>query len=285
VRLRLTGLGKRALALAAAIVLLGAAAALAATFSGDGTIVGTSGNDKLTAFNANNDMVFGLAGSDQIQAGNGNYDSVDGDGSCPGVKPGVYPTGLPSTLACVHVQLPFDGGTANDPNGDSISVGNGHNDTAYAGGGLNAISVGTGDDDTIYGGPIDDAINAGYGGAGNDQVYLYRGSSPYYGGSAVATGTGSTVVHSQNVNGVPNAIYCPPGNSVTVWANASDAVSSNCAHAFRSPQYVDPNPGPNPRPAADGRRAWHRAHHPNYRRALTREKKELSRLVKRRLHF
>src|ERR1700726_590720 len=76
-------------------VLIVAATALAASVTGDGTLIGTTGNDNINAGNGN-DTVYGLGGLDSINAGNGN-DVIDGNGKCPpGVKSGDYPHGLPN---------------------------------------------------------------------------------------------------------------------------------------------------------------------------------------------
>jgi Ca2+-binding RTX toxin-like protein len=259
---------RKVLALTTVILAVTAAAALAATITGDGTLIGTSGADKLKA-GQGDDTVFGLGGQDQITAGDGN-DILDGDGACPpGVNPGDYPNGLPPGVYCAHVQL------SGDP-GDSITAGQG-NDTVFGGGGQNGISVGGGND-TIYGGPIGDAINAGSGYNGSDQVYLGRG--PNYAGSAVATGTGTNVVHAQN--GAKDAISCAPGNNTTVYADKVDAVSKTCAHIIYT---ADPNPGPFPLPARERRSVRNARHIDKKSRVLAHEESVLARLVGHRLRY
>ena len=215
-----------AAALSAVIIAASTAGmALAGTFSGNGTIVGTSTADTITA-GSGNDTVWGLGGADVIKAGNGN-DVIDGDGHCDaGVAPGVYPHGLPAGDYCEHGPIAGDGG-------DSITVGGG-NDTVYGGGGHNTITVGNGDD-TIIGGPLGDTTIAGTStGQGNDQIYL--GSGHGYTGSTVTTGAGDDVVHAQN--GVKDTITCASGNGTTVYADRSDVVK-HCAHVIYTP---DPNP-------------------------------------------
>ena len=227
---------RKTLGLTLLILAVAAATALAATLSGDGTLVGTNGNDNLTAGNGD-DIVWGLAGSDTINAGNGN-DMIDGDGQCPPEDQGkVFPSGIPGTNQCEHGHQ--------DQNGqhDTISAGNG-DDTVFGGGGRNAITVGGGDD-TIYGGPIGDAITAGLGSQGNDKIYL--GNGPSYTGSTVATGQGDDVIHAQN--GVKDTISCQRGNGTTVYADHADSVKG-CARVIYSR-----DPGAVPAPYSERDRA------------------------------
>jgi Ca2+-binding RTX toxin-like protein len=236
-------LRKRVILGATALILaLAAVPALAVNLSGDGTIVGTTGNDNLSAGN-NNDTVWGLGGKDVISAGNGN-DVIDANGKCPpGLKSGVYPNGLPSGVYCEHGQIPGSS--------DTISAGNG-NDTIYGGGGPNTISAGRGND-TIYGGPIGDTIAVGLNSQGNDVVFL--GLGPHYAGSSLATGYGDDVIHAQN--GVKDTISCQRGNGTKVYADRVDSVKG-CQTVIFS---ADPNPGPNPRPVGDARTSKHAKHH------------------------
>lgn len=204
---------RNVLALALLILAVGAAGALAATLSGDGTLVGTPQNDTINAGNAD-DTVWGLAGSDTINVGNGN-DMVDGDGNCsPGVQGNVYPNGLPSgSNYCGHGQQ--------DQNGqnDTINAGSG-NDTIFGGGGHNKVNVGSGKD-TIYGGPIGDTINTGAN--GHPTIYLGAG-----GGNTVNTGTmASGVVYAQN--GQKDTINCKTPSSITVYADKHIDVVNGCA--------------------------------------------------------
>ena len=244
----------RAAVIATALPAVGATAALAASVSGDGTLVGSTGPDTITAGNGN-DTVWGLAGADSITAGNGN-DVIDGDGQCPpGLNPGDYPQGLPPGEYCAHMQIAGDGG-------DRITAGNG-NDTVFGGGGHNTVALGCGND-IVYGGPLGDKITAGYSSTcqANDQIYLGLGGSGYT-GSTVFTGAGDDVIHAQN--GVKDTITCLNGNGTTVYADAKDSVTG-CAFVVHT---ADPNPGPVPRPATDRRaarrsgkhRSTHRIHH------------------------
>jgi Ca2+-binding RTX toxin-like protein len=226
----------------ALIMALAAVPALAVSLSGDGTIVGTTGNDNLSAGNGN-DTIWGLGGKDTISAGNGN-DVIDANGACPpGVKSGVYPHGLPTGQYCEHGQIPGSS--------DVVSAGNG-NDTIYGGGGPNTISAGRGND-TIYGGPIGDTIAVGLNSQGDSVVFL--GLGPHYAGSSLATGYGDDVIHAQN--GVKDKISCQRGNGTKVYADRADSVSG-CAQVIFS---ADPNPGPNPRPIGDARTSKHAKHH------------------------
>jgi Ca2+-binding RTX toxin-like protein len=116
--------------------------AAAATFSGDGTFVGTSANDTFNLGNGN-DAAYGLAGKDTLNAGNGN-DVLDGDGSCQ--------NGSNNQYYCTDGPISGDGG-------DTINAVNSPgSDVIYGGGGKNTINAGYGAD-TIYGGPVQDTIN------------------------------------------------------------------------------------------------------------------------------
>jgi hypothetical protein len=154
--------GKRTSLVTAALVAGVAAmapAALAATESlptGNGTIVGTSIDDTLTAGNGNVN-VWGLGGtvdgSEVISVGNGN-DVVDAGGTCPaGDAPaGAYPAG--STAANLVAAYCQHGPNLN-PDVTNITVGTG-SDTVYGNDGRNYINAGD-NQDIIY----------GYGQAGN----------------------------------------------------------------------------------------------------------------------
>ena len=116
------------LALALTVLLVVAAEAFAANIQGDGTLVGTTGNDNINAGNGN-DTIWGLGGQDSINAGNGN-DTIYGGGG--------------------H---------------NSINVGSG-NDTIYGGPVGDAINVGgrnTGTDFIYLGAGGGNSVNTGQG--------------------------------------------------------------------------------------------------------------------------
>jgi Ca2+-binding RTX toxin-like protein len=186
-----------------------ATVAVAATINGDGTLIGTSGNDTINAGNGN-DFAYGLLGKDTINAGNGN-DVLDGDGQCM--------KGSNSQQYCQDGPIPGDGG-------DTINAGNG-NDTIFGGGGHNTINFGTGTD-TIYGGPIGDTINA-MGSHGTDTIHLGAG-----GGNTVNIVKGTLgVVYAQN--GKPDTINCN-GSSATVYADKGIDVVNRCPNVkYTSP--------------------------------------------------
>jgi hypothetical protein len=189
-----------------------AATAFAATFSGNGTVVGTNRADTIK-LGAENDTAYGLLGKDTIKAGNGN-DMLDGDGQCPpGVNPGVYPNGLPSGEYCEH------GPIKGDP-GDTIKAGNG-NDTIYGGGGPNTIKVGGGTD-TVFGGPGKNKITAG---DGPDTIEA--GGGP----DTIRVGKGAGTIFAQNAQ--VDHIRCAQGNHYVVYADPNDVVS-HCATVVRS---------------------------------------------------
>ena len=203
-------------ALTAAVLLVAAATALAVNVQGDGTLVGTTGNDSINAGNGN-DTIWGLGGQDSINAGNGN-DVIDANGKCPpGIHSGDYPNGLPGGAYCEHGVIPGN-------NGANINAGNG-NDTVYGGGGHNSINVGNGND-TIFGGPIGDSINANGGKNSTDVIHLGAG-----GGNNVSTGQGTTTVFAQN--GHVDNIACH-GNT-TVYADHVDHTSNCTKVIFTSP--------------------------------------------------
>ena len=198
---------RKALGLTLLILAITAGTAIAATVGGDGTLVGTNGNDTLNTGNSN-DTVWGLAGSDTINAGNGN-DMIDGDGQCPQDDQGQdFPNGIPGTNQCEH------GNQDQNGQGDTINAGNG-NDTVFGGGGHNTINVGHGTD-TIYGGPLGDTINTGARGT----VTIHLGAG---GHNTVNIGTGSSgTVYAQN--GQPDVINCN-GANVKVYADHIDTVN------------------------------------------------------------
>jgi Ca2+-binding RTX toxin-like protein len=184
--------------------------AFAATVSGDGTLVGSTGNDTITAGNGD-DTIWGLGGTDVITAGKGN-DTIDGNGHCQGAQPGDYPKGLPKTDYCEH------GAIAGSNNGDTITVAAGMgNDVVYGGGGFNTITLANGND-TVFGGLVGNKITVG---AGDDTIYA--GGGP----DTITTGTGQGgpigTIHAQN--GQVDHITCATPNFYTVYADKSDVVT------------------------------------------------------------
>ena len=224
---------KRTLVLATMIVAVAAATAIAASFNGDGTIIGTSGNDSITAGNGN-DTVYGLAGSDSISAGNGN-DVIDGDGKCdPGVSSGVYPSGLHQSGGCEHGQVDGPGQT------DTISAGNG-SDTVFGGGGNDTISVGSGTD-TIYGSNTGNTTIS-TGSRGSATVWLGTGTNNV----AIGKSPISAVIHAYIYGDTStDTINCNGGNS-TAYVNTQDK-TSNCATVVKN---SDLSTRPTPLPARD----------------------------------
>jgi hypothetical protein len=174
--------------LAVLLLTVGVASALAAAVSGDGTLVGSTGNDAIAAGNSS-DTIWGLGGNDTISAGNGD-DTIYAGGTCPpGLKAGDYPNGLPSADYCQN---------NNDQGNDTISVGNG-NDTIYGDLGTNTISVGAGTD-TIHAGSGLETISVAAGGSGT--IFAQNDAQP----------------------GQADHITCPKNNGYTVYADKSDVV-------------------------------------------------------------
>jgi Ca2+-binding RTX toxin-like protein len=250
---------RRTLALTMLVLALTAATAWALNLHGDGTIVGTKGNDNIAAGNGN-DTIWGLGGVDNISAGSGN-DMIDANGMCPpGVTAGVYPNGLPAGEYCSHGLVPGSS--------DDIAAGGG-NDTVYGGGGPNDIALGGGDDTifggtgpdlisvgggdgTIHGSSVGDTISAGVGTQADDTIVL--GSGPSYRGSTVATGSGNDVIFAQN--GVKDTISCQRGNGTTVFADRTDSVKG-CAHVKFTAPTGDWRKATKARKASKTRRANH----------------------------
>jgi Ca2+-binding RTX toxin-like protein len=207
------------------ILALTAGTALAATVSGDGTLVGTTGNDTLNA-GMGNDTLWGLSGSDTLNAGNGN-DMIDAGGNCNTNDQGQdFPHGIPGTNQCSH-----GNGQGQQGDRDTVNAGNG-NDTIYGGGGHNTINAGSGGD-TIYGGPLGDTINLARGNS-NDTINLCGtvntgvACSISYSGSTVNLSSGaiSGVVYANN--GKKDTINCF-GSPATVYADKIDTVN-RCKH-------------------------------------------------------
>jgi hypothetical protein len=208
---------RKVVAITVAILALTAGVALAASVSGNGTLVGTPGSDTINAGNAD-DTVWGLGapagGSDTINAGNGN-DQIDAGGNCPMNDQGQdFPNGLPGTDKCEH-------GNQQGQNGQStINVGRGNN-TVWGAGGHNTINVGAGTN-TIYAGPMGDVINTGSN--GNETVWLCGTITalPCLSGSADSTtvnfGTSDAGgIHANN--GHKDTINCKQDGSMMVWAD------------------------------------------------------------------
>jgi Ca2+-binding RTX toxin-like protein len=179
-----------------------AAMAIAQTFNGDGTFIGTSGNDTFNLGNGN-DKAYGLLGADTINAGNGN-NVLDGDASCM--------QGNNNSQYCQ------DGPQQGDQ-GDTINAGNG-NDIIFGGGGNNIINFGQGTD-TIYGGLKSDTMNA-TGPKGTDTIYLQKLGTDTWtvGGSTVNLGSSAIgVIYAQN--GKVDTINCN-GSKITIYADHVD---------------------------------------------------------------
>jgi hypothetical protein len=200
----------------ALLLVVGVSAAFAANLSGDGVLVGTSGNDNLTALNASGDMIWGLGGNDTLNAGNGNNDVVDGGGSCPpGLKSGVYPQ-LPAGEYCEH-------GPVAPCGVDNMSIGAGSNDVIYGNCGQNSIA-GNGGSYTVYGYGTNDNISLS--GSGNDVVYVYAPGN-------INVGSGTNVVY-DNYGASPN-INC--GSSKTmVYAPSSSGIQNPCKWVYKAQQ-------------------------------------------------
>jgi hypothetical protein len=210
------------------IVVVSATAAIAATYSGDGTFVGTSGSDTFN-LGQGNDFAYGLGGKDTINAKNGN-DHLDGDGHCM--------QGQNNQVYCDDTQDPGD-------QGNTINAGNG-NDVIYAGGGHDTVNAGTGMD-TIYGGPTGgDTINIS-GGTSSDAIHLGSGSL-YTAGSTVNLNGGSVhgAVYAQN--GTKDTINCF-GSPATIYADKGVDKLNNCPNV----KYTSPARDVN-------KRAAHRRH-------------------------
>jgi Ca2+-binding RTX toxin-like protein len=213
-------------------------AAFAVSVSGDGTLIGSSGSDTLSAGDQN-DIIFGLGGQDFIKAGNGN-DVIDGDGKCPaGIAAGDYPHGLPGGSYCQHGPIPGDPG-------DFITAGEG-NDIVYGGGGPNTTKLGNGTD-TVYGGPKSNNINVG---DGPDTIHA--GGGP----DTIKTGSGTGTIYAQN--GASDNITCSPGNHYTVYADKIDTVKACFKVLYTPPPAGD---------KATSRRSHHKRSHRRHARGL-----------------
>ncbi len=208
---RTVAIGMAALAIPAAT----ATVALAASVTGDGTLVGSTGADFITA-GTGPDTVWGLGGGDNIKAGNGN-DVIDADGKCSGVNPGDYPNGLGKSQYCSH-QVLVESATS------SITAGDG-SDVIYGGGGPNNIKVGNGPD-TVYGGFTSDNIIVG---DGHPDV-IHNGSGPL----TAKTGSGGGTIYANN--GQKNYVTCMAPNSYTVYATTKDVVKGCATVKYTSPR-------------------------------------------------
>jgi hypothetical protein len=197
---------------------LGASSALAANLSGDGTLIGTSGNDNLTAKNAAGDAIWGLGGNDTLNAGNGSKDVIDGGGACPaGLGSGVY-SKLPAGDYCQH-------GPVAPCGVDNISVGSGSGDVIYGNCGQNSIA-GNGGSYTVYGYGTSDNITLS--GNGSDVVYAYAPGN-------VNVGNGTNIVFDNY--GAQNTVNCG-SKKTTVYATSGNktGVSSACTLVLTSQQ-------------------------------------------------
>jgi hypothetical protein len=207
------------LLLTLAVMGFSTAVAVAATVNGDGTLIGSTGNDTINAQNKT-DAVWGLGGSDTITAGKGD-DVIDGGGSCGNgmggsLPPGVYPNPLRGTDYCEH-------GPHGNCGHDNITVGNG-NDTIWGNCGPNNISSANGND-TIYayGGPN----NVGVTGNGNSVIYAY-GNGNY------SVGNGTNTIYAQYSTG--DNINCGNASTTVYTAKGANTVSSSCTVKFVAPQ-------------------------------------------------
>jgi hypothetical protein len=216
----------RAVVLAVLVLGVGATSALAATVSGDGVLVGSTGPDTITAGNGN-DTVWGLGTpdgtTDNITVGKGN-DQIDAGGHCKYVDPGDYPNGLHGSGSCGHGTTPPNCGTANI----TMPGGSGADDTVYGNCGPNNISDGgrgQGNDYFyLYGGPNNVTVSNG-----NDTIDL---SGETAGPNYITTGTGSDLVYAQN-NQTDN-VTC--GSKATiVYVDQYDTTSKNCTRRTSSP--------------------------------------------------
>jgi hypothetical protein len=178
---------------------------------GDGTLVGSTGNDNIIARNGS-DTIGWLGGQDSISAGNGN-DTIDANGKCPpGIKPGDYPNGRPAGQYCEDGQIPGN-------YQDNINAGNG-NDVTYGGGAHNAINVGSGND-TIYGGPLGDTINVNGRNNGTDYIFLGAG-----GGNTVNTGQAPRSFTPRMGTSTTSAVTATPPFTLTGWITQAAAPRS-----------------------------------------------------------
>lgn len=193
--------------LCVAALLFGAIAtvALAATISSSSpTIIGTPGNDTITALGSSPHTILGLAGSDLIYGGPGD-NKIYGDGSCP---PGVTDINY-----CSTAETPNDG-----------------NDNITGGGGSNTI-YGMGGNDNITGGPNDNYID---GGSGNDIITGGGGNNILIGGPGADTikgGNGISVIYA--VDGEKDKISCGKKGQDIVYADKIDDVSGPCMKIYR----------------------------------------------------
>ena len=211
---------RKAVVLAVLILGVTAATALAANVTGDGTLVGSTGPDNITAGNQM-DIVWGLGTpngtADNISAGNGK-DEIDGGGHCTGVAPGDYPRGLPGSGSCEHGPTPPNCGTENITAGSAM-------DTVWGNCGPNNITLGSGSDTVyLYGGPNTVTV-----GNGPDTI---DASHETTGPNTITTGSASDVVYAQN--GVVDIINCG-SSKTTVYADKIDQPSKKCTVRYTSP--------------------------------------------------
>lgn len=204
------------LILALVVMAFTAALASAANVSGDGTLVGSTGNDNIKAGDKS-DTIWGRGGSDSIVAGTGS-DVIDGGGSCPpGLAPGDYPNGLPSSDYCEH-------GPSGIFGTDTIKAGSG-SDTVYGNGGANDITLGDGSDVVFaYGGPNNVKV-----GNGSDTIYAY-GTGDY------TTGRGRDTIFAQF--STHDVIKCGSSHTTVDTVRGANSISRTCTVKFVAPEPV-----------------------------------------------
>jgi Ca2+-binding RTX toxin-like protein len=199
-----------------------AAVASAATVSGDGTLVGSLGNDTITAGNQM-DIIWGRGGSDTITAGNGG-DVIDAGGTCPaGLAAGDYPNGLPGTNYCSH-------GPAGTCGNTSITAGSG-SDTIWGNCGNNTITVGSGKDTIFaFGGP-NNKVTVG---SASDTIFAY-------GAGTYTTGSGADTINAQYTTSAPSTFNCGSKHTTVFAVKGVGDTFNGCTVKFVSP--IPPPPG------------------------------------------
>jgi hypothetical protein len=252
--------GKRSTLVTAAVVAGLAAmapAALAVTEAlptGNGTIVGTTVNDTLTAGNGNV-TVWGLGGlmngSEVISVGNGN-DVVDAGGTCPAGTPGAGAYAAGSASAILAANYCQHGPNLN-PDVTNITVGTG-SDTVYGNDGRNYIDAGDNQDIIYAYGEAGNYVNVAANvnnlatpGFGGDLIFAY------YPG-AYTVGASTTTNNVYDVYSPGSTVQCQD-NKTTVFTIAQRnwaTILGNCnVSYFASVQ---------PRPSDPALKRHHRTH-------------------------